>query len=232
MVSVISSVDTGLGPVIAQANAPPRIINSKAVSTVSGTVASEDGVVRPRYTEYAKLAKTDDQVSEYARSVREADKALGKVEEKVQDMKSGVLDIIKNYPPFPKGDERADYLMSINGLRKELEAMSVPPLKDGSEPVFYPRESKLPELDPKAASDKELREFADALSWLEEKIRKGHAELKTAFEALPAKINKDLVIPLNGETQAGEVSRAVAARLQEQGLSVLGDEEVLAELDQ
>jgi hypothetical protein len=232
MASVISSVDTALAPVIAQANAPPRSVSSPTHPMASPAATSQDVAARPRYTEYAKLAKADDQQSEIAKSVREADKALGKVEDAVQTLKKDVLHVIKNFPPFPPNDERVQYLMSINGLRKELQAMNVPAVQDGKEPVFYPRESKLPELDPKSASEKELRDYADVLKQMEEKIKQGRDGLKSTFEALPKKINQDLVIPLNGEAQAGEVSRQASGGLQRTGLSVLGEPNALAELEQ
>lgn len=232
MASVISSVDTVLTPVVAQANAPPRTINSPAHSMASLAATPQDVTARPRYTEYAKLARSDDQVSEIAKSVREADKALGKVENAVQDLKKETLHVIKNFPPFPPNDERVQYLMSINGFRKELQAMDVPAVAEGEEPVFYPRESKLPELDPKSASEKDLRDYADTLKLLEADIEQAREALKSTYEALPKKINQDLVIPLNGEAQAGEVSRQASGSLQRTGLSVLGDESALTELEQ
>jgi hypothetical protein len=237
MASVISSVDVGLAPGIAQANAPPRAINSKAAAASSGPLAAKDAATKfepaqPRYTEFAKLAKADDQVSEIAKSVREADKALTKVDDAVKQLHNEVLNVVKNFPPFPQNDERAQYLMSINGLRKELQAMVVPAVKDGKEPVFYPREGKLPELDPKTASEQDLRDFADVLKQMEEGIKRGKTALSSAFEALPKKINQDLVIPLEGEAQAGDVSRTTGGALQRFAKPVLAEETALAALEQ
>jgi hypothetical protein len=234
MASVLTSVDPGLAPVIAQANAPPRSVQStKPVSTnPANPMASKDAAPQPRYAEFAKLARSDDLANEVAKSVREADKALGKVREAVEHLQKEVQNVVKNFPPFPPNDERAQYLMSINGLRKELQAMIVPAVKDGKEPVFYPREAPLPELDPNAASEKELRDYAKVLAQMEEKIQRGQADLKSAYEALPGKINLDLVIPLHGEAQAGEISRATGSALRQTGASVLAEETALAALEQ
>lgn len=235
MLNAISSFDSGVVPGLAQPNAPPRVAQS--ATAAKGPAAGvaprgEEESVQPRYAEYAKLAKADDKLGEVAKSVREAGKALEKVADTVQTLKKGAQDVIKNYPPFPANDERSNYLMSINGLRKQMEAILVPPVEDSNGPVFYPQEDKLPELDPKSASEKDLKEFLDAIAQLEEKVEKGFVELKTAFDALPEKINQDLVIPLKVERQADDVSRTAADDLQRTGVSVLAESSALSALGQ
>lgn len=67
-------------------------------------------------------------------SIRPTAKGIGQTEKVMKSsarllsqMKSQLDAIIKNYPPYPVGDSnRAQYLKTFSGLRKEIERMTIP----------------------------------------------------------------------------------------------------------
>jgi hypothetical protein len=65
-----------------------------------------------------------------ARSVQGvAVQAASAVNVQMDAIKEAMTHIVKDYPPFALGDEkRQQYLMSISGIRRQIEAMMVPPV--------------------------------------------------------------------------------------------------------
>jgi len=143
-------------------------------------------------TQFSSLVAAKDEVIQTAQSIRQAQKALGAVDEAMKDLNEAVQ-LVKNYPPFPQGNEkRIDYINGINGLRRQLEALEIPPVKNRQEVVFYPRESGLPSLDPAAASDEEVLAIGPALDKLQLKVNESYAALQKQAEELPKINNADL----------------------------------------
>lgn len=68
------------------------------------------------------------QVENSTRAIKvQATRAASFVEARMEAMKAELNGIVKNYPPFLKGSEiRQQYLMSIGGIREQIEAMTIP----------------------------------------------------------------------------------------------------------
>jgi flagellin-like hook-associated protein FlgL len=74
------------------------------------------------------LQRVNDDLSYVATSVRNADAAMGTINEYVEQMKAQLDAIIKNYPPYPSGSqERVRFLRMFNGLRTQIDQLSAPP---------------------------------------------------------------------------------------------------------
>ena len=67
-------------------------------------------------------------LNDLVKGVRQSNEELNKAAEQVSQMQSGLMSIVKNFPPFPiESQERRDLLMSYMSLRKEIEGLMVPP---------------------------------------------------------------------------------------------------------
>lgn len=54
------------------------------------------------------------------------------VEQQMQTMQLKMEGIVNSYPPFLRGsEERREYLMSISGIRNQIESMIIPPVNQG-----------------------------------------------------------------------------------------------------
>jgi len=155
-------------------------------------IAEENSAENVAFAGFVSLAAAKDEVIQGARSIRETHKALDAVDGVLKELNQAVQ-LVKNYPPFPQGNEkRVDYITAINGLRQQLEALEIPPVKGGQEAVFYPRESGLPQLDPVTATDADILSLGQALDELRLKVNDGYVSLQKQAQELPEKINADL----------------------------------------
>jgi len=155
-------------------------------------VADENAAENVAVTGFASLAAAKDEVIQGARSIRETHKSLDVVAGVLKELNDAVQ-LVKNYPPFPQGNEkRIDYITGINGLRQQLEALEIPPVKGEQEAVFYPRESGLPQLDPITATDADILSLGQALDELRLQVNDGFVSLQKHAQELPEKINADL----------------------------------------
>ena len=67
-------------------------------------------------------------LNDLVKGVRQSNEELNKAAEQVSQMQSGLMSIVKNFPPYPiETQERRDLLMSYMSLRKEIESLMVPP---------------------------------------------------------------------------------------------------------
>lgn len=178
MINEISHV--GLTP----AQGSGRSIDVPALPPHSGRETSGDPVSATEqpltsHAGFAALASVKDAAGDLALSLRLGQQSLVQAAALVQEMRQDAQTILKNYPPFPPGNEqRMNYLNSIVGLRRQLEALTFPPVESAAEPVYYPRLSDLPALDVNTASDQELQVFAQALDRSQEKLTAGLAALR------------------------------------------------------
>jgi len=144
---------------------------------------------------YSQLRVRQDELNKAASFLREVGDALGKAAETLDKMGKDLGKIVKIYPPYPTDDpERIDLLNQFGGLRREIEALTFPPPDHldavgrllGREDGKAAEEGKLtpgndaivgiPTLDPKAASDEEVKqafEQVKALKSAVEDIRSG-----------------------------------------------------------
>lgn len=192
----------------------------------------QDAEVSTRHATFAALAGAKDDAAHVAQSARQVGRFLDGVESTVRAMQDMVQQFpVKNFPPFPPGSEqRLDYLNSINALRRQLEAMMRPPLEGKPEPVFYPRESELPQFDPRTASDADIRSFGQALDGMAARLDTGHAQLRDMVRDLPGWIPQELPPPPDGEPQARQLSRTTAEQLSRSGAALLGADAALTQL--
>jgi hypothetical protein len=196
----------------------------------SGLSEEQEAVsINPAAESFATLADDKETAAQVAKSVRDAGKSLDRAESLLQDMAS-LVGAVKNYPPFPAGnEERMQYINSIDGLRKEMQSLVVPPVTSEYEPVFYPRESEFPPLDVKAPSDAAVLAFGEA-------VQAVRNDVDTAREALEAQAqrsaeNASAGLPrLSDERQAEEISVAVAGQLNGKAQPLVGASNVFSQL--
>lgn len=190
MVNEISGIGwTSAAQVLGQAGASqPSKAGTKGDASLSG---DQSGRPEALHAGFSGLATPKDEAARVAQSVREAGKVLRQAENLFQKVDQKLAQV-KSYPPFPAGSEqRQNYINSINGLRRQLEALSVPPVESGLAPVFYPQETELPELDPVNASDDDVAAFAAKVTDAKASLAQGYQALRSVVAAAQAKIDAD-----------------------------------------
>lgn len=101
-----------------------------AVSVEKAAGRDEAGL---RQVEFARALDTRDARYEEVLKVRTEDKQFVSAEEKLSAMKAGIESIVKRYPPYPSNSpERQALLNDVVGLRKQIEALTVPAENKGS----------------------------------------------------------------------------------------------------
>jgi hypothetical protein len=164
-----------------------------------------------------------------AQSARDAGKTLDRAEELLDDM-AALVGAVKNYPPFPAGnEERVQYINSIDGLRKEMQSLTFPPVAPEYEPVFYPQEEKFPPLDAKVPSDAAVLAFGDAVKVVRNDVTTAREALEQQLQRSAEHASRGLPRPPE-EQQAQEISVAVAGQLNGKSLPIAGASDVLAQL--
>ena len=170
---------------------------------------------------FSSISANKDNNAQVARSVREVEGALNRVSNALQKLQQGAA-AVKDYPPFPPGNEdRLKYIKSIDGLRKELESLTVPPIKGESTAVFYPRESKLPALSPSSATDEAVHSLGFSADNLRGKLDISFQKLYSQSENLSKRINVDIVFPPKPK-EAVELSKITSRQLAETNVSLVG----------
>ncbi|MGQ9861059.1 MAG: hypothetical protein ACUVSD_03500 [Thiobacillaceae bacterium] len=186
--------------------------------------------VQTRYAAYATLAGIKDEASQTAQAAREMHQALQAARTTVEAMRQAADAVLKQYPPFPPGSEqRLSYLRSIAALRQQLDAMTVPPRNDQMGPIFFPRSSDLPELDPSRATDDDVAAFGRALDALLQGVAAGQSKLRERVAALPDRLHETLPPPLP-EPEVLTASQAAAADLSSRDAPLMRDAEGLAQI--
>lgn len=72
-----------------------------------------------------------------ATSVRVADNVMDTIGRLMAQMKASLERIIKNYPPYPLGSpERVEYLRAFNGLRRQIDDLTIPPQDEGARKIM------------------------------------------------------------------------------------------------
>lgn len=215
----------GLGPMPASLPSAPGQLGDERLALRSGAE------VDTRHGAFATRAANKDDAAQVAQTVREVAGALERAQEIVGAMREQVQVLIKNYPPFPPGSEqRLQYLNSISTLRQQLEAMNIPPLDSGEEPVIYPRTAELPALDPERATDAEILDFGARLDGLAQRIETGLGELQRLIRTLPGWGQASLPSAPASDMQASALSREMARVLPRLDAPLMGQREGLTEM--
>lgn len=133
---------------------------------------------------YTNMLELKERVSDLAKMVRAVDQVLATADDLLNRMRQQVM-MIKNYPPFPPGNEdRLNFIKSIEGLRKEFEALSVPKEENQQKPVIYPRLMNLPQLDPETAKNSDIADFGKAVDSASKALRNDYAKLRQQLDGL------------------------------------------------
>jgi len=89
---------------------------------------------------WSELQKINDSSNEVAQKQRTSDKIFKGVEDYVDRMKAQLERIIKNFPPYPPGDEqRIKLLRSYAGFRRLIDQLTIPPPETSSAGTETPR---------------------------------------------------------------------------------------------
>lgn len=84
-------------------------------------------------------AITTTQRNDVANSIRIADEAMQNIGTNIREMKTTLNRIVKQYPPFPPGsEERVALLKRFATMRKEIEALAIPPEDAGARRILSP----------------------------------------------------------------------------------------------
>ncbi len=233
MVNEIANVGPFSGPPVLQgrdraAQVTPMGANAPVEASRAGAT---DALIPPRQAVFAAMVASKDEALRVAQSVRQTVRALEEVQATVRAMQAAVQAVVKQYPPFPPGSEqRLQYLNSISALRQQLEAMTIPPPANRIEPVFYPRASDLPALDPNTAADADVGALGAALIGFEADIGAGLSGLRQQTGALANRLDPALPAPPAAEAQAVSLSRTLATQLPGQGALLVTGGDALARI--
>lgn len=118
------------GPANAGAEASPVNTSARGESLV---------LLSPRVGKAAERLGELDNFNGVARTVRSADRAMAQVVDLIARIKEALTHIVKQYPPYGLDSrERIDYLNSIAGLRKQIEAVSPDSVLLGQAALSFP----------------------------------------------------------------------------------------------
>lgn len=97
-----------------------------------------------------------------AGAVRQSDRALQSLSQKIDALKAPLDAIVKNFPPFaPQDQERLKLLREYSSLRKEIDRLTLPPPPE----IAQPRRG--PELPPALSLGSDDSQIADHLAKLD-----------------------------------------------------------------
>ncbi len=233
MVNKLNGVGSGYAPGVSQYPSVPLEKTAGAASlplaTAQGSSDKPEVQINTAKGSFPALSDSKDAAAQVAQTARGVNNALDKADALLTELQSQV-GVVKDYPPYPAGNEaRVKYLNSIDGLRQQLQSMTIPPVTDRVEPVFYPQEGKFPPLDVKTPSDAAVLAFGDAVAAVKANLDVGRAALQTQVEQLSAETSIHLPHP-PVESQAHGMSVKVAGQLAGAAQSLAGNSDVLAQL--
>lgn len=202
--------------------------DSAALSSGRGAITSAPQVGPARddvqlHGRYADALAGQDVRAAQSLGVRDADRRLELVGFALEQAEAGLQGIVKHYPPYAKDHpERIDLLNQISGLRKQIEALTIPSQKNsgGNGPVLV----GLPgfdKLDPVGATDAEVATALD-------QVRRARSGLPGQHAGLWA----DIVGGAGGQSEREAVmsARQGMAHLAQSAKSITLSQDVIASL--
>ncbi|MEW6677856.1 MAG: hypothetical protein AB1421_08030 [Pseudomonadota bacterium] len=151
---------------------------------------------------------------------------MQKSDELLAQIKERLTHIVKQYPPFSQDSpQRITYLNSISGLRKQLDALAFPPERKAQQAETaslglpsvpgpsLPAKGDLaiPELDPRKATDEEVRSALDAVVAAQARVTEAQDSM---WDAVVRFVGDDNLAPASDsrvQNQADSVRSYVAA---------------------
>lgn len=131
----INSINASLTTVSVSLTAQGTFAANPQDSSPVKTKESGDSVATARSGEmqlaFNDLQNNKEAVNDLAKSVRDVAKFIDKVADRLDKMADSLKEIVKNFPPFPPGNEdRLRLLKSYNSLRQQIDSMTFPPPPD------------------------------------------------------------------------------------------------------
>jgi flagellin-like hook-associated protein FlgL len=81
---------------------------------------------------FQSFQAVNDSLNNVAMTIRTADNTMDSIGKIIDQMKSQLDIIVKNYPPFPQGSEdRVKLLESFNAIKRQIDQLTVPPNNKG-----------------------------------------------------------------------------------------------------
>lgn len=171
---------------------------------------------RHRVAAYAQLQEAKDAQQNAAVADRQRLAEADAARQLAREMRANLVAIVKNYPPFPpESEERQRYLELAVGLRKQMEALMVPPPEKGGPPALTAEaQASLAKLSPQA-SDADVAVAAEALAQWEAGLTGYGEEIRVRWQSEP--MSQESALQLSG-VAAGQLSAlsgalAAAARI-------------------
>ena len=222
-----------VGSILSFPVAPPRALAHAPVSPVGlasgggeGKARTDPAVPAAVSGVHAQIRLAKDAMAEAALRIRLAQSGLEKADGVLAEAEVNLTQIVKQYPPFAQDSpQRIAYLNAITGLRKQLEALSFPPVRaregPGSVPAsgidwrellppqpVLPRQGDLsiPELVPDTATDGDVTRALNAVVGAREQV----ALMKQGMWDEVARFVGSLDVN-RAVSQAGEVKSYVAS---------------------
>lgn len=182
--------------------AAPSIRTNRTGSSLTTVEASPSFSTR-QFPAYAQLQDAKDVQQSAAVADRQRLATAETIRGLAREMRANLMAIVKNYPPFPlESQERQRYLELAVGLRKQMEALTVPPPDKGGPPsLSADGQALLSGLSPQA-SDADVAAAADALAGLEASLAGFGEEIRASWRSEPM-----------GQDAARQLSAATAEQL-------------------
>jgi len=147
-----------------------------------------------------------------AANIRSADSAYQFINERIGKMKEALEGIVKNYPPFPAGStERAEMLQKFNGIRNQINRLTLPAEEYGLESMTadlpgMAGTTDIPTL-PTDAGEGEIYEALQRLGSAAEFIADQRTALVGMVEKILASIGKSTASPQQYAELKGEITQ-------------------------
>lgn len=157
------------------------------VSGVASREAAAPGDVSPaRFrTAYARLQANKDEVQTQAIAGRQQLAQAETAQRLLREMKDNLVAIVKNYPPFPPDSrERQRYLEMAEGLRKQMEALIVPP-PPAAPGLPGAAAQWLPPAVPPDMGDAGIAQTVGALERIQARLSAFGDELRASWQRMP-----------------------------------------------
>lgn len=172
-----------------QTAVPPSVasaypLHGQRSGSIQRSVEAPSEPIPKPFTAYARLQDVKDGLQNAAVGDRQRLVEAERRRELARQMQANLMAIVKNYPPFPpESEERRHYLELAIGLRKQMEALIVPPPDEGGPPALAAGSRTALEGLNLASSDAEIAMAAQALAELQTGLAGYGEEIRAAWRA-------------------------------------------------
>lgn len=138
-------------------------------------------------TTYARIQAEKDELQTQAIAGRQQLAQAETAQRLLREMKDNLVAIVKNYPPFPLDSlERQRYLEMAEGLRKQMEALIVPPPARPATPGLPGAAGQwLPPAVPPGTDDAGVAQAVSALEQIQTRLGAFGDDIRASWRRLP-----------------------------------------------